>query len=235
MESAWADRYGRWIDGARPLLEAGRWREAFSVGYPHLLNETAPFVPLRTPLSRCTVVPVTSGGLFLRAAKDPFDEPNIEGDYSYRKLPTTLMQGAVSVSHGHYDPASALADLNCVFPGDRLRELAVGGTIAGVAPTLATILHQRAQRTLPGYGTWLESPGDGPDDAKPERPPEPHGGGVRSDGGVELHRGVPLLSSPVERRPAQRRSEGGFGRRAPLLARRHPTPTRRRIPDKGRP
>ena len=152
MESAWADRYGRWIEGARPLLEAGRWREAFSEGYPHVVNETAPFVPLRMPLSRCTVVPVTSGGLFLRAAKDPFDEANIEGDYSYRKLPTSLTQGALSVSHGHYDPASALADLNCVFPVDRLGELAAGGTIAGVAPTGYSFMGYAtdAQRFLEG-------------------------------------------------------------------------------------
>src|SRR5215212_2106878 len=50
----------------------------------------------------------------------------------------------------------------------------------------------------------LEGFGDGPDDAKSKRLPQPHGDGVRFHDGVELHRGVPLLTSPGERVLAER-------------------------------
>jgi glycine/betaine/sarcosine/D-proline reductase family selenoprotein B len=36
------------------------------------------------------------------------------------------------VTHGHYDHRHADSDINCVFPIDRLRELAAEGVIAGV-------------------------------------------------------------------------------------------------------
>jgi hypothetical protein len=44
----------------------------------------------------------------------------------------------------------------------------------------------------------LESFGNGSDDAKPERLPEPHGDVVRFRNGVKLHRGVSLLTGPGE-------------------------------------
>ena len=134
VEPAYAERYREWIARARPLLEAARWKEAFA-GYPYVANDAAPFTPLRRPLADCTIVPVTSGGLYLPAGQDPFDEPNPEGDLSYRALPTTLAQADIGVAHGHYDATDALADYNSVYPVDRLRELADGGVIAGLAPT----------------------------------------------------------------------------------------------------
>ncbi len=133
VERSYAERYAEWLERARPLLDARQWREAFN-GYPYVVNEDAPFTPLRRPLAESTVAPITSGGLYLPASQQPFDEPNPEGDQSYRVLPTTLAQGDIAVAHGHYDPADALADLNSVFPVDRLRELAAEGRIAGVTP-----------------------------------------------------------------------------------------------------
>jgi hypothetical protein len=50
----------------------------------------------------------------------------------------------------------------------------------------------------------LESFGNGPDDAKPERPPEPHGNEVGFHHGVELHRSVSALARPPERVLAER-------------------------------
>ncbi len=133
IDQAYAERYRGWIARARPLLAAKQWREGFA-GYPYMVNEEAPFTPLKRPLATCTIVPITSGGLYLRATQDPFDEPNPEGDQSYRTLPTDLAQSAIAVAHGHYDPVDALADYNSVYPVDRLRELAADGVIAGMTP-----------------------------------------------------------------------------------------------------
>ncbi|MDP9372827.1 MAG: hypothetical protein M3Q65_10330, partial [Chloroflexota bacterium] len=111
VERSYAERYRAWIARARPLLDAGRWKEGFT-GYPYVVNDATPFTPPRRPLAACTVVPVTSGGLYLPASQDPFDEPNPEGDLSYRTLPTTLAQADLAVAHGHYDATDALADYN---------------------------------------------------------------------------------------------------------------------------
>ena len=132
-DQAYAERYRAWIATARPLIEAEQWSEAFR-GYPLIANTEAPFAPLPRSLAECTIVPITSGGLYLGDSQEPFDEPNPEGDQSYRTLPTDLAQSVIAVTHGHYDPADALADYNSVYPVDRLRELAADGIIAGVAP-----------------------------------------------------------------------------------------------------
>ena len=72
--------------------------------------------------------------LYFPASQPPFDEPNPEGDHTYRLLPTRLRQADLGVKHGHYDPAEALKDYNSVFPLDRLRELAEAGCFAGLTP-----------------------------------------------------------------------------------------------------
>lgn len=128
----YATRYAEWLARARPLLQERRWKEAFT-GYPYARYDDAPWATPRRPLSACVVAPITSGGLYLPASQSPFDEPNPEGDVTYRVLPTTLSQRDIAVAHGHYDPTSALNDFNCVYPVDRLRELADAGVIGGVA------------------------------------------------------------------------------------------------------
>ncbi len=132
-DQSYAERYRAWIATARPLIEAEQWSDAFR-GYPYIANAEAPLAPLLRSLAECTIVPITSGGLYLWDTHEPFDEPNPEGDQSYRTLPTELSQSAIAVAHGHYDPADALADYNSVYPVDRLREFAADGVIARVAP-----------------------------------------------------------------------------------------------------
>ena len=87
VERSYAERYREWIARARPLLDARQWKEAFT-GYPYVVNDTAPFTPLPRPLAACVIAPVTSGGLYLPASQEPFDEPNPEGDRS-RTVTTT--------------------------------------------------------------------------------------------------------------------------------------------------
>jgi D-proline reductase (dithiol) PrdB len=133
VDTSYAERYSTWIARARSQIEAEQWSEAFS-GYPFIANTEAPFTPLPRPLAECMIMPITSGGLYLRESQEPFDESNPEGDQSYRTLPTSLAQSVIAVAHGHYDPAHALADYNSVYPVDRLRELAAERVIGGVAP-----------------------------------------------------------------------------------------------------
>lgn len=91
---------------------------------------TVPWTPLSKPLSACRVALVTSCGVYLRS-DPPFD---LSGDPSFRELPASVSAADIGLAHAHYDHQSAQADLNVVFPLDRLRELAAEGRIGAVAP-----------------------------------------------------------------------------------------------------
>lgn len=91
-----------------------------------------PFTPLARPLAEARVALVTSCGVHLRA-DPPFETRATHADASFRALPGDVRAADVAITHGHYDEADARADLNVVFPIDRLRELAAAGAIGSVA------------------------------------------------------------------------------------------------------
>ena len=70
---------------------------------------------------------VTSCGVHL-----PTDPPFGDDDPTFRELPADATSFAIT--HPHYDHASALKDLNCIFPLGRLQELAAEGVVGAVAP-----------------------------------------------------------------------------------------------------
>jgi D-proline reductase (dithiol) PrdB len=57
----------------------------------------------------------------------------VDGDNSWRLIPGDVEANQLMVTHEHYDHSDADQDINCVFPIDRLRELAGEGIIAGVS------------------------------------------------------------------------------------------------------
>ena len=63
------------------------------------------------------------------------DRFNLAGDFSFRAIPGDAPVSDMMVSHGGYDNGDVNKDINCMFPIDRLRELAEEGFIGGVAPT----------------------------------------------------------------------------------------------------
>lgn len=82
------------------------------------------------PLRDCTVAIVTTAGL-----RHP-DQPDWgfrSGDQSFRVFDAN---GPLILSHTshNFDRSGFVADLNVVFPIDRLREMAAEGVIKGVAP-----------------------------------------------------------------------------------------------------
>jgi len=58
---------------------------------------------------------------------------NLAGDTTFREIPDTAHSTDLMVSHGGYDNADANKDINCMFPIDRLHELAKEGFIGSVA------------------------------------------------------------------------------------------------------
>lgn len=130
--------YGPWLDRQRPLLEEKRWKEAF-VGYPFVQNQASPFTPLAKPLSQCRVGLISTAGLYVREEQEPFDAMNIEGDPSFRAVPVNAARDRLAIAHDHFNHSAAIADLNSVFPLDRLNELAGESLLGGLAPLAASI------------------------------------------------------------------------------------------------
>ncbi|MEO7003396.1 MAG: glycine/sarcosine/betaine reductase selenoprotein B family protein [Ktedonobacterales bacterium] len=87
-----------------------------------------PYTPRRRELRETTFALVSTAGAHLRG-QQPY---NLDGDNTWRLIPGDVVSGDLMVTHGHYDHRHADQDINCVFPIDRLRELAAEGVIGGV-------------------------------------------------------------------------------------------------------
>lgn len=58
---------------------------------------------------------------------------NLAGDFTYRIVKSDMPSGELMVSHGGYDNGDVNKDINCMFPIDRLHELAAAGYIGSVS------------------------------------------------------------------------------------------------------
>ncbi len=91
-------------------------------------RKAVPFTPFEKELKECYLGLVTNAGVHLKD-QEPFDP---EGDESHRIIPEDAPSDALMITHTHYDHADADRDINCVFPIDRVRELAEEGVIKGL-------------------------------------------------------------------------------------------------------
>ncbi len=88
------------------------------------------WTPVEKPLKEMTVALATAAGVHLKSDK----RFNLAGDTGYRVIPGDVDSKNLMVSHGGYDNSDVNKDINCMFPIDRLRELAEEGLIKEVAP-----------------------------------------------------------------------------------------------------
>ena len=88
------------------------------------------WTPVNKPLAEMRVALVTGTGVHLKSDA----RFNLVCDSTYRVIPGDADTADLTVSHGGYDNSDVLADINSMFPLDRLRELAEEGMIAGIAP-----------------------------------------------------------------------------------------------------
>jgi len=87
-----------------------------------------PYTPRFRELKESTFALVTTAGVHLRD-----QEPYVEDDNTWRIIPGDAQAPQLMVTHDHYDHTDVDSDINCVFPIDRLRELATQGIIGGVS------------------------------------------------------------------------------------------------------
>lgn len=92
-----------------------------------------PLSHLAKPLSSARVALLTAAGVHLRSDA-PFDMVNPDGDASYRLIAEPASVRDLTITHDYYDHRAADRDVNCVFPVERLRELAGDGFIGEVGP-----------------------------------------------------------------------------------------------------
>ncbi len=89
------------------------------------------WTPVTKPLNEMVIALATAAGVHLKSDK----RFNLAGgDTSYRIIPGDVDSHDLMVSHGGYDNSDVNKDINCMFPIDRLRELAEEGFIKGIAP-----------------------------------------------------------------------------------------------------
>ncbi|MFN2461449.1 MAG: glycine/sarcosine/betaine reductase selenoprotein B family protein [Candidatus Velthaea sp.] len=114
-------------------LRPGLW-ETVNARYPGSMirkTDAVPLAPLRVPLQGARVAFVSSAGVQPTGTL-PFDVAHPVGDFSFRRVPSDAPVSQLEIHQLKYPTVGARADLNVIFPIERLRELVADGTIAGL-------------------------------------------------------------------------------------------------------
>ena len=120
----------------QPIEYVTRLNEFYrSQGFPvyrWTINLSAPLAKLGQPLNRCRVAMLTSGGVSRKDA--PGFDPQARNDLRLDAIGRDTSAHFFAINDDYYSHTDAERDINCVFPIDRLRELAAAGEIGEVAP-----------------------------------------------------------------------------------------------------
>lgn len=91
------------------------------------------WTPVTKELKDMTIGLATAAGVHHKEDKR-FD---LAGDFTWRKVTDKMKSEELMVSHGGYDNGDVNKDINCMFPIDRIHELAADGFIKACAPVHA--------------------------------------------------------------------------------------------------
>jgi len=98
-----------------------------------------PWAVPRLPLRQAVVGLVTTGGVHL-TTQLPFDMTDSDGDPSFRELPVDTPPGFLGITHDYYDHRDAEADLNLVYPVQRLKEMQQAGALGNLHPLAYSLM-----------------------------------------------------------------------------------------------
>ncbi|HLF88348.1 MAG TPA: glycine/sarcosine/betaine reductase selenoprotein B family protein [Anaerolineales bacterium] len=133
-KTAWQDHFRQnWL---AELKQTGttNWKI-----YQHPRNEHAPGAP-GIKLSESRLMLITSAGAYLRDEQQPFDEPNLYGDYTLRTFPATTPFSALAYAHGHYDPTMVQQDAQVGIPLRHLEEFVTTRQLGELAPRVVSFM-----------------------------------------------------------------------------------------------
>ena len=91
------------------------------------------WAPVKKELKDMTIALATAAGVHHKDQK----RFNLAGDFTWRKITDKMPSDELMVSHGGYDNSDVNKDINCMFPIDRIHELAKEGFIKACAPVHA--------------------------------------------------------------------------------------------------
>lgn len=100
-------------------------------------HDSSPWTPMEKPLSEAVIALVSSAGIFMDN-QQPFD-PWAVNDLSFREISRQIPFERLQLHHNYFDHRDALADLNCVYPVQRLAEFEAEGIMGKLAPTAITL------------------------------------------------------------------------------------------------
>jgi D-proline reductase (dithiol) PrdB len=100
---------------------------------PIIVNTTVPWSPVAGNPAEGPVALVTTAGVHLKS-QTPFDMEDSAGDSSFRVIPSSSSAKDLTITHNYYNHGDADADVNVVFPIERLNELCAEGAVGHVAP-----------------------------------------------------------------------------------------------------
>ena len=106
-----------------------------SMGFPSYewtVNETAPLTRLNKPVSECRVTMLTSGGI--SHCTMPGFNPDARNDHRVDEVDQDVTSSDFQINDSYYNHDDADQDINCVFPIDRLKEMAADGLVGSIAP-----------------------------------------------------------------------------------------------------
>ena len=119
-----------------PITYVARLNEFYrSQGFPPYkwtINDSAPLTPMRKRLGECRVALLTSGGVS-RKDTEPFN-PQARNDLRLDAIANDTAADFFAIHDDYYNHGDADRDINCIFPLERLRELAAENVIGSVAP-----------------------------------------------------------------------------------------------------
>ncbi|MCE5263710.1 MAG: glycine/betaine/sarcosine/D-proline family reductase selenoprotein B, partial [Deltaproteobacteria bacterium] len=105
---------------------------------------SAPWTPLVKPLAESRLALISSSGAY-RRGQIPF-KPD-KNDLTFREIAVETAPFDLLISHDYYDHKDAEKDINCVFPLERLRELAAEGFIGSLTPFHLTFMGRIFRKT----------------------------------------------------------------------------------------
>ena len=97
------------------------------------ITPPAVWTPVTKTLSDMSIALATAAGAHCKS-QETF---NLAGDSSWRRITNDTPSSELMVSHGGYDNGDVNKDINCMFPIDRIHELAAEGFIRKCAPVHA--------------------------------------------------------------------------------------------------
>ncbi len=103
-----------------------------------------PFTPFAGRLEDATICLVSTAAV--RTKDDP--PFRTDGDTTWRVIPAETEAKDLRYDDTHYDHACVDRDMNCVFPIDRVRELAVEGRVGGLTARHFSLGYSQALREL---------------------------------------------------------------------------------------